>query len=984
MLLVASLLRLVSAGFIESYPLLRADKLTQVLLPFIVYAAIDVDKKVMKFFINSQVQNQTNLSSTDVLISDVDPQTNRFTTLNVKMDFMGKTLIQENLRLCDYLAVKNTSCFADSPRYNGQISTTTTSVVPTASNIPENQNPFHLVGNKSTSLYKKAVTPNSSRSFNLGNCTGFSYNASSVKSIANSNQSIETFFSNSTGNLTQCPLYQNDSIVLYYEADISATFRKLGSYSFKFTVVSNGNSSDIIGGSVCYVTSTVESESLKRLLFFGMIAICLCIYIVTFLITVLSPDQESSNPFLIEASTICNERLLRQLDADPTKLLNYLQYAVFLSGLNVQYPGFFLSAISQIKWCTLMDIRIVPWTSRSTTERDNVFVTYHSNGLGSLIQSNSDGYVSHCWPNFMICLAIWVAFTVICYQLFICVKVVAKRKSGSFLGSFFGLQSSSGYSMKHSTMKNYSVLTHDTTSNDSISDQNDFVNIPLGPSYNPNSKPMQNNTPSFSYSLSINGWAILGQVLRQCITTFGFPFLIFTLHMFARASSNDSQFSSYKQSFLAFNAFNPMVPYHFLQPWKFLLPSYYPQALTDKLPLLPASPSMRGVVAAGSITIILWFTAVIYFVCYYFLLKALPGYRKCNIHKLYSSVKSIVIWVHFYNVYKPSMLGFVLLDLFSTVLQLFIIVFLQSFGIAQVILLCLIELVKYTLKLFFKPLFLASPWYGLDHFILCARVMLTILCIPYIRELRISEFARSCVAFAQLSIHLAVGLYYILYAVFCFTLTAKAAVRAVKSKRKSLMNDKSTSGEEALDEFEFRQVPAPTSHLTDRSPECLPSSQSSIIETEIDYYRAQSEKHLMDIDDLGRDVDDLVERVLQDESSSIQQAKKRIQKTDYTIREADKIYRKYFLNDEMDPEMRELWESRDWKASPKKAATKDVKHTSVSWLETLKSKFVSTKPQGFEVVNRRPIVVQNARVCGESSEPRPCLQLSCVSSNKSR
>lgn len=72
-----------------------------------------------------------------------------------------------------------------------------------------------------------------------------------------------------------------------------------------------------------------------------------------------SPDQESSKPFLVEASTIPNRRLLEQLEASTDRMLSYLQFAFFMGGLNVQYPEFYQPLIGQIRWCLLLDFNVL-------------------------------------------------------------------------------------------------------------------------------------------------------------------------------------------------------------------------------------------------------------------------------------------------------------------------------------------------------------------------------------------------------------------------------------------------------------------------------------------------------------------------------------------------------------------------------------------------------------------------------------------------
>lgn len=147
--------------------------------------------------------------------------------------------------------------------------------------------------------------------------------------MSTSNTTIEQIFNNATGALVNCPLYYNDSIVLYYEADIAKHFHRLGSYQIKFMVISNDEDSKIIGCSRTYITP-VQPGIFNGIVGYGVLALLIITIVVNLLTMAYSTYQESSNPFLFKASTICNLALLKQVDASLPGIIGYLQYA-FLS-----------------------------------------------------------------------------------------------------------------------------------------------------------------------------------------------------------------------------------------------------------------------------------------------------------------------------------------------------------------------------------------------------------------------------------------------------------------------------------------------------------------------------------------------------------------------------------------------------------------------------------------------------------------------------
>lgn len=286
------------------------------LRPFIIDAAVDEDEKKLKFFMNSQVANmRRNYSSnyTNIVINDVNYQTNKYTTFHVEINFMGKVIVSENKRFCDMIAVKNTTDFLNGPRFQhtNSSSNDTQTIYMT--------DPFSEIGYNNTPISKRHTLPEGKERVLSSNLT----------LLSTSNTTIEQIFNNATGALVSCPLYYNDSIVLYYEADIAKHFHRLGSYQIKFMVISNDEDSKIIGCSRTYITP-VQPGILNGIVGYGVLALLIITIVVNLLTMAYSTYQESSNPFLFKASTICNLALLKQVDASLPGIIGYLQYA-FLS-----------------------------------------------------------------------------------------------------------------------------------------------------------------------------------------------------------------------------------------------------------------------------------------------------------------------------------------------------------------------------------------------------------------------------------------------------------------------------------------------------------------------------------------------------------------------------------------------------------------------------------------------------------------------------
>lgn len=925
LLLVLLLLRLAAAAFVETFDLQGVSSAGYVLDRFVVDVALDTDNELLKFFINTKVYNASlpAANASDAVVTDVNYDTNRYTTFHVDVDFMGKTFILKNLRFCDIVAVKNTSMYESTYRYNStRTNATTSSVEPaTATDV--------LAGSSvAKRLFNESDFGNSS--LPLPSLTG-------ELDFASSNVSVLEFYSNATGDLVQCPLYQNDSIVLYYQADISDHYSRLGSYTVKFSVVSNDVDSTIIGGAKIYATPVLQPRVINSVIFFGVLSLLLVTSVVNYVIVMFSPDQESTNPFLIEASTICNAKLLKQLDADSPKIVGYLQFALFIGGLNIQYPGFYQPSIGQIRWCALLGINVFLSQAMPTTESDNVYVTLHYGGLKSLALYSSNGFIHYSWPNFMICLVSWIGITVVIYQISIGVKLLRSHK-----------------------IKGTLVVRLILKSNGDVKEQGEERNY------------------TFVYSLQKNVYAHVGNILRQFIHSFGFAFLILTLFMFYTAGAKNAHDFTYDQSMLHENAFSPHIPYQFLIP---SVPMQPPLSFADsgdlKLPprkthLIPLSS-----VIGGSIALTIWCGLVLFFVLNYLASFLVRGYTfGVGVSRLYTSVKSVLVWAYFYNAYLPDKVSFVAVDIITMVLSLIVIGLVQMNGTVQVAFLIVIEFIHLILVLTIRPLYVRNEWYSLSSFLHIARFVVAMLCIPFIRALDVSEALRTYVAYTQFIIHVLVLVVFVGHLFYCFGLMIVSAVRHKNELKSSARCQTAATGcEDAfVDQFEYKPIVMPRINNTSGPIEADQLSPQSTGDEEFDYYRSHAEKALLrvqDVEPLTQNTSRITDNY-DDEMFNESQMENRRPKTDYTTREGDRIYQKFFTNSSIDPEIRDLWLSRDWKQEGPQKTHEDAiplreSKRESSFLSSIWTRVRPPKQKGFEVCRPRPLIVKPLLDVGSKS-----------------
>lgn len=920
LLVASSLFQVCQAAFVATYKIDELLQAQHLLSSFIIDVALDVDKELLKFYINSKVRDRLNSSIKAPLITDVDRTTNRYTTFHVDIDFMGKTFILKDLRFCDIVAVKNTSALETSVRYPGGnvlVASSSSTELSRPSTSPKQP----WLGLNNSSIARRNYFSKSQR---------VNVSESEIGLIASSNSSVEEIFSNSTGSLVQCPLYQNDSIVIYYQADVSQYFNRLGSYTVKFTVVSNGPQSNIIGGARAYVTPVLQPRILSTVLFFGMLCLILTTNCINYLIIIFSPNQESSNPFLIEASTICNETLLKQLEASINRIVGYFQFALFMAALDLQYPGFLQPLIGQIRWCALMGINILQrLTSNSNLESDNVYITFKTSGLGSLALYSSNLSLHYSWPNFMLCLLVWIAITLVVYQGFIMFRIFTRK-----------------FRPKMQT--------------------------PMHPTDGIQAR--KSNKVVFNYSLSKNAWALVGHIFRQFLSTFGVPVLVLTFFMLYTFGDVNGKRISFSQERLRINAFNGTIPYDYLTHKDALQLIHYDSSISKQyyIAQIPI-----GSLVGGCISLSVWIALIAFFIFRYLLtFKNWKLVINPNLRKLYTSVKTVIVWSYFYNEYLPEKVHYAVVDIIYAILLLVVIGLLQKQGTLQVALIIVIQFVQLLLLIRTRPFYLSMNWHSLAWLMPAARLIVAILCIPYIRPLNISEASRTYVAYAQMLIHLLVALVFVVHLFYCLALTGTSFVRELKDKRQLkqyLGNSKGVSTEDFNDGFEYSPINC-KAMLPARKTEEMPLSPQSTgaDDGEVDYYRAHTEMILQraQLSRLPkvRPKNDYWEEEWTSDDLDFEQTELRKKQNDYTTREGDRIYHKFFTDSDIDPEIRELWLSRDWNPEipPSRmthALQPETTQTNkfaalMSHFKQLSSNREGTKIKGFEVCRPHPIIVK--------------------------
>lgn len=860
--------------------------------PFIVDVGLDTDAKKLKFFMNTEVLNPYDYTSNDVVISDVNQTTNKYTSMHVEILFMGKRFVDTYLRFCDMVAVKNTTGFQNGPRY---------STVHGGKAFPHWKAHPHdrPRPNKRDSQYDYSQVQD----------------VTMPSSLAYTNDTIENIFNNSTGELVLCPLYSNDSLMLYYEADVGEHIDDLGSYTIQFTVISNDHDATTIGCCKTYVTP-IQSSLILSLIDIGILALLLVAGLVNFIIVISSSYQESSNPFLFTASTICNEKLLKQLDASVQDIIIYLQFALFIGGLDIQYPGFYQPLIGNMRWCALMGISLF-LNGNYAYNFDNIYVTFRIGGLKSLADFTSSQSVGLLWPNFMAVMGVGTAVLIIITQTFLFFKYL-----------FDMIRRIKGRKEKKKCMVSGSTAS---------------------------------NASTFDYKFTIprNIYYTFGLILNQYYALFCFPFLILTLFTFYNACVFNGRKHQYPElKSIEKDLFSTTIPYkNLLSPVKYFIHQErlaYDGVDNSTLSGDQGAPlngtsietvsSPKGallvplhIVVLSAILFTVWITIGLGFLFnYIFSFKKWKIIISKNISSLYTSIRTILLWAFFYHHYHPDKVYYIGIDFSISVLKLIVIGLFQAHGQTQVICLVIIEFVNTVLLFLIWPYYVKWSWRTSKWMLPVFRLITTILCIPYLRSLNLSEASRTYVAYVQLALHLFVAFIFIFQLFYGLVITLLSNRQRLKDDdMKSLAKpNTNTSYEEFNSQFDYIALRPPSPIANDDTKLSRKGSSNNSFENDIpeDYYyrgnrfesekedgrsdalsyvsynNKQQESNDNDTNEKGiliESTDDLLSFQREQLTSDI-----RKRKNDYTFREGDLIYRKYFVNDSIDPEVKALWDAR--------------------------------------------------------------------------
>ncbi|AOA63076.1 Hypothetical protein PP7435_CHR2-0776 [Komagataella phaffii CBS 7435] len=372
----------VSAALVQSFNCFGIDPATYKISPMLTSAFFDQDDKSLEFQLDGVALED---------IDDIDESTNMFTTLRVVVEFTGDTIVDEYVRLCDYVKVEpivlNISADIGGP--SSTVGTTEFTSVPTiTATAPAVESSDYVASSSSSDSQWIGVGKRDSASATSVPTSSYNFPEEMPYKFKFGVPFSDYAFNGS------CPIKKGNPLRLSYKLDAGSS-HNFGSYKATFYVISPDRSQNLISCRQTYVTtvqpsSLIKGAALLSLLFAIFLAVC------NGSILMFSPHQESNNPFLLTASAICNSSLLLSISPNVFDFLRYIHFAFFMSGLNIQYPGFFQPIMGSMRMVALIEILTVNSNSE-LFKLDGVYNTFHRNGILGLFLSVRDRMSEYEW-----------------------------------------------------------------------------------------------------------------------------------------------------------------------------------------------------------------------------------------------------------------------------------------------------------------------------------------------------------------------------------------------------------------------------------------------------------------------------------------------------------------------------------------------------------------------------------------------------------
>ncbi|CDK27491.1 unnamed protein product [Kuraishia capsulata CBS 1993] len=370
-------------------------------------------------------------------ITDVNATTNMYTTLHVTVEYIDHVIVDEYLRLCDFLSYDNETFVETLPLNSQEPSTFTEPEYPDGSNSPTTTLEPNSGATADTADGVATATTTAPAQMLEGLQTG-SASSTGLAEPTTTAAAVARLRRRDSDSIGICPVLQGEHLMLTYWTDVGEP-RTFGSYIARFSFISADHEHTLLSCSKVYATPK-QPDSLILGVAILVVTTGVLIWVVNVIVMVFSPYQESSNAFLFRASTICNAPILTRMSPSIADYLRYIHYVFFMGALNLSYPGFYQPIMSSFRWSTLMDVN----NGIAIPTEGHVYYAYTGNGLRGLMTSSSDTLATTEYQNFIKCLGILMLSVIFVSQINVGINRIRNRKHRSpttakafFLNDFF-------------------------------------------------------------------------------------------------------------------------------------------------------------------------------------------------------------------------------------------------------------------------------------------------------------------------------------------------------------------------------------------------------------------------------------------------------------------------------------------------------------------------------------------------------------------
>lgn len=210
-----------------------------------------------------------------------------------------------------------------------------------------------------------------------------------------------TRFCNVITNSSGCPIYQDEIFGFGYQFNVSDAYQGV-SFETTFYIIDDSPGENIVGCLTVEVSPKLRKSVVLSLLC-GVIAVVVLLILAHILSMIFNPWTGTKNIYLSTSNYGRNANAIRLITPGVLDFIHYLQMAVLLGCLNLNYPGFFQPVLATAAWtCLLFDIGVVSQIIEKLPS--NIYPETDKFGFSTMLRALRMISDKNAWPGFIIWL----------------------------------------------------------------------------------------------------------------------------------------------------------------------------------------------------------------------------------------------------------------------------------------------------------------------------------------------------------------------------------------------------------------------------------------------------------------------------------------------------------------------------------------------------------------------------------------------------